>query len=114
MIISNKNVGIDIQEYTPKIERIAAKFVNKEEWKMIRLDLQKEQLHLVWGAKESMYKLYGKRKVDFRGHMNISPFEFNNDGGIISGSLHKKEYQKNFNIHYKILEDYLLVFCADE
>ena len=57
--------GLDIEQRNAKIGRIARKFVNAEEEAFCSAtDL--DRLHIIWGAKEAMFKWYGLGGVDFR------------------------------------------------
>ncbi|MBQ0741343.1 4'-phosphopantetheinyl transferase superfamily protein, partial [Aquimarina celericrescens] len=66
VIVSDKKVGIDIEKQREKIKLIAPKFTPIEEYKALGdgEDLIRK-LTIVWGAKESLYKLYGKRGLLF-------------------------------------------------
>jgi len=78
IILSSKPVGIDIEKQRDKIQRIADKFVSpKEQEYLPNIAEQVKALTLIWCAKESMYKLYGKKGVSFKQHMDVAPFELN-------------------------------------
>ena len=57
VIISDKCVGIDIEKNRDKIKRIAHKFVGSESSFLTDENLI-EQLTVLWGAKESLYKIH--------------------------------------------------------
>ncbi|CAH1001699.1 hypothetical protein LEM8419_02605 [Neolewinella maritima] len=58
--------GIDVQRIVPRIRRLAPKFVGETEWSQLTETDELVQLHLIWAAKEAMYKAYGRRQLDFR------------------------------------------------
>jgi hypothetical protein len=68
--LSNVHVGIDIQKAVEKIVRIRHKFINSHEDSYVDVD-QLPRLHIIWGAKESVFKAYGRKEVDFKGHMTF-------------------------------------------
>lgn len=108
-------VGIDIQIATDKISRIAKKFVSDTEAAYI--DIHANGLdyhHVLWGAKESLYKAYGRRKVEFRDHLNVDPFVYNDHGGHISGEVNMHDYKGAFDIYYHKIKDYYLVYCIEK
>ena len=72
--VSDVPVGIDIQLGVEKIARISHKFVNSEEASFANRDLL-TNLHLIWGAKEAVFKAYGRKEVDFRKHMTFRETE---------------------------------------
>jgi len=71
LLISKKNCGIDIQKYTPKINRIAHKFMNEEELSQGKQLDQMNYLHYLWSAKEAVYKAYGRKNLRFKEHIHI-------------------------------------------
>ncbi len=78
VIISDKKpVGIDIEKQRDKIVKIAPKFTPIHEYKSIaNHDALVRKLTIVWGAKESLYKIYGKKKLLFLHHIYIDDFSF--------------------------------------
>jgi phosphopantetheinyl transferase len=75
VIVSDKKVGIDIEKQRDKIKLIAPKFTPIEEYKALGdgEDLIRK-LTIVWGAKESLYKLYGKRGLLFLHDIFVEDF----------------------------------------
>jgi 4'-phosphopantetheinyl transferase len=75
VIISNKKVGIDIEKQREKITKIASKFVDYE---FKYLDLTSKclvrKLTVIWGIKESLYKLFATPGMLFKTHFLVIPF----------------------------------------
>ncbi len=78
IIYSTKTeVGIDIEKQRDKILKIAPKFTPIEEYKTIaNADALISKLTIVWGAKESLYKIYGKKKLLFLRDIHVADFKF--------------------------------------
>ncbi len=77
IIISDREVGIDIEKQREKILLIAHKFTPIEEYRTLaNTDALVRKLTIVWGAKEAVYKLYAQPKVSFLQHINITDFDF--------------------------------------
>src|SRR5687768_7881583 len=75
-MISDSVCGVDIQVYSKTIERIAPKFLSEKELAETNIFPSKlHQLHLLWGAKECIYKAYGKKKLEFREHIHIDSID---------------------------------------
>ena len=113
-------VGIDVQRFTNKIKRIEHKFMTEEDSKWMSSVYNLEHLHVCWGAKEALYKAYGKKKLEFKEHILLDPFEYDVSFGQCKGYV-KKEIiidQKitlinmDFDIYYKVLENYMLVYAV--
>jgi 4'-phosphopantetheinyl transferase EntD len=75
VIISDSDVGIDIEKQRDKIGIIAHKFVdyefnylNKNSEDYIR------KLTVIWGVKESLYKLFATPGMLFKDHFLVIPF----------------------------------------
>ncbi len=106
-------VGIDIQKIVEKMQRIAPKFMNQNEFASLGKN-QLLQMHVYWGAKECLYKSYGKRKLDFKKHILIDPFRMEREYGIISGKVVKDDFYQSYEIVYQKIEDYLLVYSIEK
>ena len=44
-----------------------------------------EHLSVYWGAKEALYKAYGRKKLEFKQHILVEPFKYNLKKGICKG-----------------------------
>jgi len=99
-----KQVGIDIQYITDKIKRIRSRFVSDSEY----IDPENEIIHLllVWSAKETLYKVFG-RGADLR-------ISFITDNFIpnIVGKINITEYitgkKQQFELDYMVTDDFVL------
>jgi phosphopantetheinyl transferase len=99
IISDDKPVGIDIEKQRDKILKIAHKFTPIEEYKSIaNHDALVSKLTIVWGAKESLYKIYGKKKLLFLENIYIEDFSFetNETTGKILYEGVTDEYKVNF------------------
>ncbi|RNC87822.1 MAG: 4'-phosphopantetheinyl transferase superfamily protein [Winogradskyella sp.] len=75
VIVSDNPVGIDIEKQRDKIAIIAKKFVDYE---FNYLDTKAEdyirKLTVIWGVKESLYKLFATPGMLFKDHFLVIPF----------------------------------------
>ena len=106
-IILNKNeaCGIDIEKVTPKIERIKHKFLNSTDLKDI---ISLDHLILYWGAKEALYKYYGKKEVLFIENLFINNFD--KDANNFSGEIKMPDFQREIPMAWEKVEDFILVY----
>ncbi len=107
-------VGIDIQKLVGKIESIAPKFLRPVEMESLSSSERLEHLHVYWGAKEALYKAYGRKKLDFKKHISITPFEFNLRNGKCFGTVKKDDYFAEFELRYEQIGDYILVYGIEQ
>ncbi len=80
IIISDNEVGIDIEKQRDKIIRIAHKFTPIEEYRTIANDdALVRKLTIVWCAKESLYKSFAEKGVSFLQHIDVDNFDLDQD-----------------------------------
>lgn len=107
MISQTKQVGIDIELISPKIERIAHKFMRPEELSFIQPDHNIEQLYACWCAKEAVYKCYGRKVISFLDHILLEPFT-GYDAGVIKAGIVKGELNQSFDVNYMGFNNYMI------
>jgi phosphopantetheinyl transferase len=113
VIASKCLVGIDIQTYVSKISRIRHKFVSDEEEQYIDDSDPIKALHIIWGAKESLYKAYGMRGLGFISHIRIWSLDASSDTGTFKGRVKKDNYEQEFDLFYHLFEEYILVYAKE-
>ena len=107
-------VGVDIQKIVSKIERIAHKFMNQAESESLQVPSCIPHLHVYWGAKEALYKAYGRRQLDFKKHILIDPFSYDEAGGTITGSIHFNDFHANYQLSYERIDrEFVLVYARE-
>ncbi|TCI90156.1 4'-phosphopantetheinyl transferase family protein [Tenacibaculum sp. M341] len=110
IISSDKEVGIDIEKRRDKILKIAHKFTPIEEYKSIaNHDALVSKLTIVWGAKESLYKIYGKKKLLFLDHIYIDDFSF--ETNKTTGKIIYEGHTSNHNVHFLEIEGFTCVYA---
>jgi len=85
IVSRSSRVGVDIELVTPRIGRVAEKFLNEGEMHFFNEDyglfleqwglrgrIQQEFLTLIWSAKEALFKWYGRGELDFKRHMQLT------------------------------------------
>lgn len=97
-------IGIDLEKITDRLHIIKHKFLTETERENADDDLEK--LCIYWSAKESLYKLYGKRGVHFRNELLVSAFAKNDE--VLIGKIVRPDLKEDFTIYkYKIGNAYL-------
>ncbi|GAB4158915.1 MAG: 4'-phosphopantetheinyl transferase superfamily protein [Winogradskyella sp.] len=96
VIVSDKEVGIDIEMQRDKIAIIAHKFVDYE---FNYLDKSAEdyinKLTVIWGIKESLYKLFATPGMLFREHFLVIPFTVEEGSTVAWIDYQGKKYRYN-------------------
>src|ERR1700761_3327791 len=107
VMIGKDPVGIDIEQVKQKVERIAHKFMRKEEMAFLSDKNKIKQLYVCWCAKEAVYKCYGQKEVSFADNILLQPFEFEGHGSV-NARLHKGNVDINYEVGYLQYQDYMV------
>lgn len=103
-------VGMDIELQREKILRIANKFTPLEEYKTVaNVDALIRKLTIVWGAKESLFKIYAQPGLSFLHHIDITDFSFSDSQTI--GTIIYKGKTSTYDINFTEFEGYTCVYA---
>ena len=100
IIVSDKKVGLDIEQISEKTLNLSSKFVEKDKYQK----LTSEKATLIWCCKEAIFKWHQKGGVDFKKDIYLTPFELSEKGEIAANYRNeslKLNYQK-INNHYLV------------
>lgn len=113
LIISDKIVGIDLEWAREKILRIANKFAATEDHylKSETVANQILKLTVIWGVKESIFKIRNEPGISFKDHITVPNFELNSGKAI--GNLDFGNLNLTFSIEFEIIEDFVLVWACN-
>ncbi len=110
IVSDEKEVGIDIEKQRDKILRIAHKFTPIEEYKTIaNTDALIRKLTIVWGCKESLYKIYAQEGLSFLHHIDISDFSLSD--GKTTGEILYKGRISHYDIDFLEFEGFTCVYA---
>ena len=109
IIVSDQPVGIDIEKQRDKIIRIAQKFTTIEDYYTLSTsEARIRKLTIVWGAKESLYKLYAQEGLSFLKHIDVADFNF--DSGKTTAQIHYNGNSSKYQLHFLEIEGFTLVY----
>jgi phosphopantetheinyl transferase len=111
IIVSDNNpVGIDIEKQRDKIVRIAHKFTTVEAYKTLaNHDALVRKLTIVWGAKESLYKIYEQKGLSFLNHIDVQDFSF--DDSRTTASINFVDDISTYDICFMEFEGFTCVYA---
>ncbi|MBT8183367.1 MAG: 4'-phosphopantetheinyl transferase superfamily protein [Eudoraea sp.] len=110
IVSSGSEVGIDIEKQREKILRIAHKFTPIEEYRTIaNTEALIRKLTLVWGAKESLYKIYATKGLSFLHHINIMDFSMSDSK--TTGEILYKGKTSNYDISFIEFDSFSCVYA---
>lgn len=112
IISDKKTVGIDIEKQRDKILKIAHKFTPIKEYKTIaNHSALISKLTIVWGAKESLYKIFGKKKLRFLQHIYIEDFLF--DDAKTTGEIRYDGKVATYAVFFLEFEGFTCVYAMN-
>ena len=107
--ISNKLMGIDLEKLKEKTLKIAPRFMEVKHLENLTTSEQIEKATVIWGVKESIFKIKNEKGISFPEHIFEAEFCFSD--GKCSAELHFNNTIEKFNIQFYKVEDYIFV-CA--
>ena len=108
--LNGKNVGLDCETISSKVEKISHKFA-RNELSFIHSD-KTAHLTVIWCAKEALFKLYSIGSVDFNEDLRIDSFEFCAEGGTFTGRIFKQNEQI-YRMNYQIIGNCIFVWVSE-
>ena len=99
VIVSEDEVGVDIEKQRPIITKIASKFVDYEFNYLDDTDDEYvKKLTIIWCTKESLYKLFATPGLSFKQHILVIPFTIEEAATVSWIDYNDIKYR--YNIHF--------------
>jgi phosphopantetheinyl transferase len=111
LVAPNSLLGIDLERIDPRIGRVKRKFMNEQEWNFAGEDEQIAEQTLIWSTKETLYKLYGEKELDFKENLLISPFNIQ-ENGVLNTQISKGKIELNIEVQYQKIDNYWLTYTT--
>lgn len=112
IIHKHKPVGIDIEKVSQRIQKVEDRFLSDLERKHLNAVQKMDQLCIYWCAKEALYKLHGRKELDFKTHLLIDPFPAHGEGAL-TGKIIKDDFDQSYELQFLKVDDYYLVYVLD-
>ena len=110
IIVSDVKVGIDIEMQRDKILKIANKFTPLKEYHTVaNEEALIRKLTIVWGGKESIYKLLAEPGLGFLQHINITDFDL--DDSRTTGKVFFNGKTSLFEMEFLEFEGFTCVYA---
>lgn len=109
--ISTEKIGIDLEKVKEKVLRIAPRFMDISHLEGLSVEDQMKKSTVIWGVKESIFKIKNEVGISFPDHIFES--EFNLTDKNCTAQLQFNNKTEDFDIQFDFVEDYALV-CAFE
>ena len=101
-------VGIDIEKIKGKALKVAYKFLSDKE--LAQIENNETRACLYWSAKETLYKMYSRKKLLFIENIKVGPIE-NEEKGVLEGRIITENFSRNYTVHYEKNNNFILTYC---
>jgi 4'-phosphopantetheinyl transferase len=114
IIVSSNKVGIDMELQREKVITIAEKFILPEFAYLdpTHLENYMQQLIVIWGVKEAVYKMISRTGLSFKQHIEVLPFNMQDATG--RATVKFNEIDVAYPFFFENIEDFTLVYCLGE
>ncbi len=102
-IVSDKKVGLDIEQISEKALRLSSRFIAKDNHQKLTL----EKATLIWCCKEAIFKWHQKGGVDFKKDICLTPFLLSEKGEIAANFK-----QEQLKLNYRKINNHYLVYVC--
>jgi 4'-phosphopantetheinyl transferase len=100
--------GIDVEKIRDKLLPLAPKFLNEEE--LALADNNLVILAILWGAKEALYKLHGRKSLIFKENLAIENFDLSEGTGTFTGLLNINDEHEKYGMRAGKFDNFVLVY----
>lgn len=107
--ISNKPVGIDIEMCKEKTLKISSRYMDIYHIENLSIPNKIKKATVIWGIKESIFKLKNEKGISFPKHIFEGPFKLEDKEGTAQLIFNNKT--EDFQFQFEIIEEYAFV-CA--
>lgn len=111
----DKRVAIDIEVFGKTVERVKHKFCTPFELEYLSddADIRSVQLHLLWSAKETAFKLLDEKATYFDEHLCVLPFQLDKEG-VMHCNVIKDNTVRDIKMEYKVFDEFVMVWAVGE
>lgn len=111
IVISDQKVGLDLEQLKEKTLRIAKRFMDVSHLENLSEEEKIKKATVVWGIKESIFKIKNEKGISFPNHIFEDDFSFEDKTATATLKFNNKE--EKFQIQFDSVEDYIFVCCFE-
>lgn len=102
ILSKTKNVAVDIEYFSHRVNRIASRFIREDEC------AETTEMQLVhWSTKETVFKYFSSQHLQY-GDMRLSTFDLNTEGIVWVENL---KGGVSIPVHYHVNDKYILTYA---
>lgn len=106
--ISDEVIGIDLELLKEKTLKIASRFMDVNHLLGLSIADQITKATVVWGIKESIFKIKSEKGISFPDHIFEDAFDIKE--GECTAELHFNSRIEKFYVQFHLIEGYVFVF----
>jgi len=111
IVISDKKIGIDLEKLKDKTLKIAPRYMDISHLEELSEEEKIVKATIVWGIKETIFKIKNESGISFPEHIFESPFNLEDKKAKAQLKFNNKI--EDYTIVFDYIEDYIFV-CAFE
>jgi len=111
VVLSEENVGADLEILKEKVLKLAPRFMDVTHLENLNAEDSLKKAAVVWGIKESVYKIKNEAGISFKNHIFENQFLLSDRKCNVALRFNQKIAY--FDILFDFIEDYVFV-CAFE
>ncbi len=113
--VSNQCIGIDLEKRKEKTLKIAPRFMDISHLENLSESDKIAKSTVIWGVKESVFKLKNEKGISFPNHISESSFQLEDKKG--KAQLHFNKITEEFQFQFDFVDDYVFVcvlsYCTE-
>ncbi|MDI9255865.1 4'-phosphopantetheinyl transferase family protein [Flavobacterium sedimenticola] len=109
IVLSNQIVGADLELLKEKTLHIAPRFMETFHLDQLSHENQIKKATVIWGIKESVFKIKNEKGISFPEHIFEKPFRLEDKKAI--AELQFNDHVEYFDIQFDFIDNYVFV-CA--
>ena len=114
LLLTEKKGGIDVENTTRNIEKVAQRFLHPAEKEQIKKSKNPGLTTFIyWSAKEAIFKCTPHKNIEFSQQIFINYFE-TQEKGTFTGKLIFEKQISNYCFNYFLLKNNVLVYCVED
>ena len=114
LAISEKKIGVDIEQVKDRIDKIKLKFLHPKEIDWLgRVESEIEHLTAIWCIKEALFKIHSSKQWSFKEFYVVDEFLLDKFSKI-KCKVFDKDREDKFLAHLEKIENYYLAITEEE
>lgn len=107
--LADSPIGIDVEKMGQRVQRIRQKFMNEGEVAQLQNEADTDWMHVVWSAKEALFKFHPEGNIDFREHLHLKKIR----EGMLAAEIRKDGACIALQVPYEYLDSYIIAWAFE-